>query len=86
MAVSQNCGKVHEIEFHNVSFKYPGQENYALRNVSMTLHAGQRMAVVGMNGSGKTTFIKLLCRLYDPTRARYCLMESIYEDIVTKST
>ena len=73
MAVSQNCGKVHEIEFRNVSFKYPGQENYALRNVSMTLHAGQRLAVVGMNGSGKTTFIKLLCRLYDPTEGEILL-------------
>ena len=73
MAVSPNCGKVHEIEFRNVSFKYPGQENYALRNVSMTLHARQRLAVVGMNGSGKTTFIKLLCRLYDPTEGEILL-------------
>ncbi len=67
MAVNQNDGKVYEIEFRNVSFRYPGQENYSLRNVSMMLHAGQKLAVVGMNGSGKTTFIKLLCRLYDPT-------------------
>ena len=73
MAVSQNSGKGYEIEFRNVSFKYPGQENYALRNVSMTFHAGQRMAVVGMNGSGKTTFIKLLCRLYDPTEGKILL-------------
>lgn len=67
IAVSQNSEKGDEIEFRNVSFKYPGQKDYALRNVSLTFHAGQRMAVVGMNGSGKTTFIKLLCRLYDPT-------------------
>ncbi|MDE6435476.1 MAG: ABC transporter ATP-binding protein/permease [Lachnospiraceae bacterium] len=73
MAVSQNSGKGYEIEFRNVSFKYPGQENYALCNVSMTFHAGQRMAVVGMNGSGKTTFIKLLCRLYDPTEGKILL-------------
>ena len=73
MAVSQNSGKGYEIEFRNVSFKYPGQENYALCNVSMTFHAGQRMAVVGMNGSGKTTFIKLLCRLYDPTEGKVLL-------------
>ena len=52
--------KGYEVEFRNVSFKYPGQENYALRNVSMALHEGQRLAIVGMNGSGKTTFIKLL--------------------------
>ena len=56
-----------DIEFKNVSFKYPGSENYALKNVSLKLKIGQRLAVVGMNGSGKTTMIKLLCRLYDPT-------------------
>ena len=73
MAVGQNSDKGYDIEFCNVSFKYPGQENYALRNVSMTFYAGQRMAVVGINGSGKTTFIKLLCRLYDPTEGKILL-------------
>ena len=73
MAVSQSNGNGYDIEFCNVSFRYPGQENYALRNVSMTFHAGQKMAVVGMNGSGKTTFIKLLCRLYDPTEGKILL-------------
>lgn len=53
------------IEFRDVSFKYPGAENYALRHVSVELKPGQRYAVVGKNGSGKTTFIKLLCRFYD---------------------
>ena len=57
----------YKIEFCNVSFRYPGQKNFALHNVSLTVHAGQKLAVVGRNGSGKTTFIKLLCRLYDPT-------------------
>lgn len=73
MVVGQNSGKGYDIEFCNVSFQYPGQENYALRNVSMTFHTGQRTAVVGMNGSGKTTFIKLLCRLYDPTKGKILL-------------
>lgn len=73
MAVAPNSGQGYDIEFCNVSFKYSGQENYALRNVSMTFHVGQRMAVVGMNGSGKTTFIKLLCRLYDPTEGKILL-------------
>ena len=73
MAVSQNSGRGYEIAFRNVSFKYLGQKNYALRNVSITFHAGQRLAVVGMNGSGKTTFIKLLCRLYDPTEGEILL-------------
>lgn len=63
----------YEIEFINVSFRYPGSEEYALKNVSLKLRIGRRMAVVGMNGSGKTTFIKLLCRLYDPTEGRILL-------------
>lgn len=55
------------IEFRDVSFRYPNTETYALRHVSLRFRIGERLAVVGMNGSGKTTFIKLLCRLYDPT-------------------
>lgn len=54
-------------EFKNVSFKYIGQEKYALKNVNLTLHAGEKLAVVGLNGAGKSTFIKLLLRLYDVT-------------------
>ena len=54
------------IEFRNVSFKYPRTENYVLRNVNLKFKIGEKLAVVGMNGSGKTTCIKLLCRLYDP--------------------
>jgi len=57
----------YEIEFCGVSFKYPGTDVYALRDLNLKLAIGQRLAVVGMNGSGKTTMIKLLCRLYDPT-------------------
>lgn len=57
----------YEIEFRNVSFKYPSTDYYALKNISMKFKVGKKLAVVGMNGSGKTTFIKLLCRLYDPT-------------------
>ncbi len=55
----------YEIEFRNVSFKYPKSEVYALKNLNMKLHIGQKVAIVGMNGSGKSTMIKLLCRLYD---------------------
>jgi len=72
-AVEKPAENNHEFEFENVSFKYPGSENYALRNLSMKLKMGQRMAVVGMNGSGKTTMIKLLCRLYDPTEGKIML-------------
>lgn len=57
----------YEFEFRNVSFKYPKAENYALENLSLTVKAGERLAVVGLNGAGKSTFIKLLLRLYEPT-------------------
>lgn len=56
-----------EIEFKNVSFKYPNAEDYALKNINIKINNGEKLAVVGRNGSGKTTFIKLLCRLYDAT-------------------
>lgn len=61
------------VEFKDVSFKYPGSETYALRHVNMKFKVGERLAVVGMNGSGKTTFIKLMCRLYDPTEGEILL-------------
>lgn len=56
-----------EIEFKNVSFKYPNIESYALKNINIKINNGEHLAVVGRNGSGKTTFIKLMCRLYDVT-------------------
>jgi ATP-binding cassette subfamily B protein len=61
------------IEFHTVSFKYPGNDEYSLKNFSLKLNIGQKLAIVGMNGSGKTTMIKLLCRLYDPTEGEITL-------------
>ena len=63
----------YEIRFEGVSFRYPGQEVYALRQISLTLHSGEKLSVVGENGAGKTTFVKLLCRLYDPTEGRITL-------------
>ena len=56
-----------KIEFNNVSFKYPGCDNYVLRNISLEFERGKTYFVVGFNGSGKTTLIKLLLRLYEPT-------------------
>lgn len=56
-----------EIEFKNVSFKYPANDIYALQNVNLKIENGEHLAVVGRNGSGKTTFIKLMCRIYDVT-------------------
>ncbi len=55
------------VEFEHVSFKYPGSEQYVIRDLNLSFVVGEKMAIVGRNGSGKTTFIKLLCRLYDVT-------------------
>jgi len=63
----------YQVEFRNVSFRYPGTEQYVLKNFSMKLKIGEKLAVVGMNGSGKTTMIKLLCRLYDPDEGEILL-------------
>lgn len=73
LTVEKRRDRKYQVEFRNVSFKYPGSDAYALRNVNMKFEIGKRLAVVGMNGSGKTTFIKLLCRLYDPTEGEIML-------------
>ncbi|WP_124100597.1 ABC transporter ATP-binding protein [Ruminococcus sp. Marseille-P6503] len=57
----------HEIEFKNVSFKYPNTELYVLKNISIKIYARDKISIVGLNGAGKTTFIKLLCGLYKPS-------------------
>jgi ATP-binding cassette subfamily B protein len=61
------------IRFEGVGFKYPGSETWALRAIDLFVPAGQSLALVGHNGAGKTTFIKLLTRLYDPTEGRILL-------------
>ncbi|MCM1262071.1 MAG: ABC transporter ATP-binding protein/permease [Butyrivibrio sp.] len=66
-------GDSYTFEFKNVSFKYEGSETYALKNLNLTLHAGEKLAIVGHNGAGKTTFIKLLLRLYDVTEGEILL-------------
>ena len=63
----------YEFEFKNVSFKYPRAEKFALKNLNLKLKAGERLAVVGLNGAGKSTFIKLLLRLYEPTEGQILL-------------
>lgn len=73
LPVEKRFDNQYEIEFRNVSFRYPGTETYALKNLSMKLRIGERMAIVGMNGSGKTTMIKLMCRLYDPQEGEILL-------------
>ncbi len=56
----------YEVEFRHVIFRYPGADTPVLKDISFKIAKGQHLAVVGLNGSGKTTMIKLLCRLYDP--------------------
>ena len=73
LPVEKRHDNEYEIEFRNVSFRYPGSDNWALRNLSLKMKVGEHLAVVGRNGSGKTTFIKLLCRLYDPTEGEILL-------------
>ena len=59
--------KDHEIEFRHVSFAYPKTDRKILDDISIKIRSGEHLSIVGLNGAGKTTFIKLLCRLYDPT-------------------
>lgn len=67
LPVEKRYDNEYELEFQNVSFHYPNSDRMVLKNVSFRLKKGQKLAIVGANGAGKTTFIKLLCRLYDPT-------------------
>ncbi len=66
----------HVFEFKNVSFSYPGSEVSVLKNMNLIIHEGEHLSIVGLNGAGKTTMIKLLCRLYDPTEGEI-LMDGI---------
>lgn len=61
------------LEFRHVSFRYPGRDDWALRNINLTIAPGEKLALVGPNGAGKTTLIKLLTRLYDPTEGQILL-------------
>lgn len=65
--------KQYELRMENVTFRYPGAEQDALTNINLTLHPGEKLAVVGRNGAGKTTLVKLLCGLLDPTEGRVLL-------------
>ncbi|MFC6463384.1 ABC transporter ATP-binding protein [Marinilactibacillus sp. GCM10026970] len=73
LPVEKRVDNEYELEVKDVSFKYPGTDEYALKNVNLKLSIGKKVAIVGMNGSGKTTLIKLLSRLYDPTEGEILL-------------
>jgi ABC-type multidrug transport system fused ATPase/permease subunit len=61
------------IRFEDVGFQYPGAKDFALRHLNLFIPKGQSLALVGHNGAGKTTFIKLMTRLYEPTEGRILL-------------
>lgn len=63
----------YEFEFKHVYFKYPGSEEYVLKDIDLKWRIGEKMALVGKNGCGKSTLVKLLCRLYDPTEGEITL-------------
>ncbi len=63
----------YEFEFKNVWFRYPDSADYTLKGINMKWRIGEKMAIVGKNGCGKSTLIKLLCRLYDPTEGEITL-------------
>lgn len=73
LTTEKRSDRNYTVEFKDVSFQYPGTDQWSLRHINMKFKVGSRLAVVGMNGSGKTTFIKLLCRLYDPTEGQILL-------------
>ena len=63
----------YEFEFRHVWFKYPDSEEYTLKDINLKWRIGEKMALVGKNGCGKSTLVKLLCRLYDPTEGEITL-------------
>ena len=65
-----NSKKTPEIIFENINFAYPETEKLVLKNFSLKIEAGEKLAIIGVNGVGKTTLIKLLCRFYDPIKGR----------------
>ncbi len=66
-------GMPHTVEFKNVSFAYPGTDRYVIKNVNLKFRPGETVVLVGLNGAGKTTLIKLLTRLYDPSKGEILL-------------
>lgn len=63
----------YELQLENVSFTYPGTEKKIISHMNLTIHPGEKLAIVGLNGAGKTTLVKLLCGLLDPTEGRVLL-------------
>lgn len=71
--LSSSGNAQHELKLENVFFKYPGAEEYTLEGINITIHPGEKIAVVGLNGAGKTTLVKIICGFLDPTQGRVLL-------------
>ena len=82
--VKLNLSSVPEIVFENVTFKYPTSDAPTLENINLTLKPGNKIGLVGNNGAGKTTFVKLLCRIYDPTEGRILVNGVDLKDVSIK--
>ncbi len=71
--IEAEADRLYEIRLENVSYRYPGADKDTLTNINLTLHPGEKLAVVGLNGAGKTTLIKMICGFLDPTEGRVLL-------------
>lgn len=71
--LSASADVQHELKLENVYFKYSGAEEYTLEDINLTIHPGEKVAVVGLNGAGKTTLVKLICGFFDPTHGKVLL-------------
>lgn len=72
------------LEFKDVSFKYPSSNDYILKNCSFIINPGETVALVGRNGAGKSTIVKLLCKFYEPSSGEILLNDTNIKDIDTK--
>lgn len=87
-ANEDNCKEINlnkvEIEFHNVSFHYPNNKRLVLDNINIKIKNNEKLVIVGLNGAGKTTFIKLLCKFYKPTEGKITINGNDIWDISNK--
>ena len=70
-----------KIEIKDLTFSYPSKDKEVLKNLNLTINAGEKIAIVGENGSGKTTLVKLLCKMYSPTRGSIRINDLPLEDL-----
>ncbi|MBR2045548.1 MAG: ABC transporter ATP-binding protein [Agathobacter sp.] len=73
LPLTKDLSKEYTITLEDVSFRYPDTEKDTLSHINLTIHAGEKLAIVGLNGAGKTTLVKLVCGFLDPTEGRVLL-------------